>query len=45
MIAAPIIPGKLYHVRYLGRTIEIVADHACRAIAIALDILLGEVKR
>lgn len=44
MSATPIIPGRLYQVRYLGHTLNVVADHACTAITIFLDILLGEVK-
>lgn len=44
MSAAPIIPGRLYRVRYLGRSLEVVADHACSALAVAIDSLLGKAK-
>jgi hypothetical protein len=36
MIATPIIPGRAYRVTYHGKTITILASHACEAIRIAM---------
>lgn len=40
MIAAPIIPGRLYRVRGLGQCLVIIASHPCAALAIAAERML-----
>lgn len=39
MIASPVIPGRCYRVKHQGRTINVLAGHACDAICIALGML------
>jgi len=41
MSATPIIPGSLYRVHGMGRSITVIASSSCEAIVIALDALCG----
>lgn len=38
MIAVPIVPGRLYHVRGCGIELDVIAAHGCDAICHALGL-------
>lgn len=42
MSAAPIIPGRLYHVSGHGLDLNIVAPHPCAALIVALDLIWAD---
>lgn len=39
MLATPLVPGFLYHVKGCGLDLTIVASHGCDAICIALNFI------
>lgn len=42
MIAAPIIPGRIYRVSHRGHTLIVIAPDPCTAIAIGLARFFSE---